>query len=65
MHLAYRWFARLGFEQEIPDLCLVIIPSAFEINKIKIRSAITFPPCSTSLGSGSEPFFAFFAPTAA
>jgi hypothetical protein len=53
------------FEGAISVLCLVIIPSAFEINKIKIQSGITFPPCSTSLGSGSEPFCAFFVPTAA
>jgi hypothetical protein len=43
---------------------LATIPSDCEINDIKarmrIRSAITLPLCSTFSGSGSEPPFAFF-----
>jgi hypothetical protein len=45
-------------------LSLATIPSDCEINDMKarmrIRSAITLPLCSTFSGSGSEPPFAFF-----
>jgi hypothetical protein len=45
-------------------LSLATIPSDCEINDMKarmrIRSGITMPLCSTFSGSGSEPPFAFF-----
>jgi len=48
------------------DLCLATILSGFEMNsigmRVKIQSAITLAPCSSSLGSGLQPSFAFFTP---
>jgi len=51
------------------SLCFATTLSGFEINDIgvqaRISSAITLPPCSTSFGFVSEPYFGVFAPTAA